>query len=224
MLGRVHETGVGLPANASEALRLYRLAVQRAPYEAYAMAPWLALNWLRARMVLAPLLRLLGPLSGALHMLLPPSPAAPLADGAGGGQPHFHQRVPSVVPAWDTLLIAAMVGVLTLILWRKRQLQQRDAEGGAAPAAGQAASAAAATPQPPGAPTGAPAAVAAAEAVAEPEAAAPEPQPASAAAAAAERRQAQAGHSSASDATVEVGLRQRAHAPKAEDAEPGSRL
>lgn len=215
MLGRAHETGAGLPANASEALRLYALAVGRASLEAYAMAPWLALHWLRARLALAPLLRLLGPLAGALHALLPPPPAAPAADAGAGGQPQFHQRVPSVVPAWDTLLIAAMVGVLTLILWRKRQLQQRGADG-SGPAADQSANAA--QPQP-AVSDAATAAEAAAAHAAQLDATH------SAAMTTAERHQAQAGPSSAADGTVAVGLRQRAPVPKADDAEqPGSRL
>ena len=108
--------------NASEALRLYRQAVQTAPYEAYAMAPFLALQWLRLRLLLAPLLRLLAAASGGPGRA---RAAAVAGRGSSAGSQQWHQRSPGLPAQWDSLLIAAMVGVLTWVLWRKRQLQQR---------------------------------------------------------------------------------------------------
>lgn len=239
MLGRLRELGAGLPADVGEALRLYRLAVERASAEAYAMAPFLALHWLRLRLALAPLLRVLGPVAGALQAWLPAdgtragSPAA--AGGSAIGSQAFQRRAPALPAIWDTLLIAALVGALSWVLWRKRQLQQRGPElDGMQPTAqlraAQPAAAAAAAAQP---------------ASAQPEASAPatperqfRSAAAAAAAAAAERRnspvqqQPLAGLSTASDATVAVGMRQRAAMQKptqqADDAsdgmEPGSRL
>lgn len=132
-LGRMLELGRGLPRNASEAARLYRQAIAAAPREAYALAPFLALQWLRLRVLLAPLLRLAelallagGNVAGSGRIGGRRGPAAP---GAGSGAAHslgqqLVQRSPGL-PQWDTLLIAAMVGALTWVLWRKRKLQQR---------------------------------------------------------------------------------------------------
>lgn len=122
MLARLRERGQGVACDTADAARLYRIAIERAPLEAYAMAPFLALHWLRLRLLLAPLLAPLAPLARALGAVLPAP--APEAAVAGSAQP-FQQRSPALPSQWDTLLIAAMVGVLTWVLWRKHQLQQR---------------------------------------------------------------------------------------------------
>ena len=147
MLGRLRELGLGLPQSIPEALRLYRAAIARAPQEAYAMAPFLALHWLRLRLLLRPLLRpllhLLGPagrmLAGGVQLSLaeqPAAAAAPVAVAAGGAAQQPGHRSPALPAQWDTLLILALVGVLTWVLWRKRQLgQQPTPAAAAAPAA-----------------------------------------------------------------------------------------
>ena len=132
-LGRLREQGLGVDRNVSEAIRLYRQAVHTAPFECYAMAPFFALWWLRVRLLLGPLLRLL---AAHLPIALPPASAADgaarLAAGAalraGDGVPvrQWRQSGPSLpVAHWDTLLIALMAGMLTWVLWRKRQLSQQ---------------------------------------------------------------------------------------------------
>ncbi|KAL4458581.1 hypothetical protein ABPG75_013446 [Micractinium tetrahymenae] len=139
-LGRIRDLGRGLERNASEAARLYRQAMAAAPYQAYAVAPFLALQWLRLHMLLAPLLQL-----GELLLLLLGGPAAgsgggsngrtgAAAPGAAHGQRQQLQRRSPGLPAgaqWDTLLIAAMAGALTWVLWRKRQLQQHTEQAAA---------------------------------------------------------------------------------------------
>lgn len=133
-LGRMRELGLGLGRNASEAARLYRLAITAAPHEAYAVAPFLALQWLRLRLLLAPLLRLGELLLLAVGRVVSTrcgaascSAATPLAARGRGQQLQWLSL--GVLPSaqWDTLLIAAMAGALTWVLWRKRQLQQRTA-------------------------------------------------------------------------------------------------
>ena len=129
---------MGTAANASEAQRLYRQAIATAPYEAYATAPFLALHWLRLRLVLAPALRLLSALLLVCGGGRPVRGAVPPAVQV---QPH---APPGVGVQWDSLLIVAMIGVLTLVLWRRRQLQQRATESPPPAEAPPAAAAAAA--------------------------------------------------------------------------------
>lgn len=131
-MGRLLERGLGVQRNVSEAIRLYTQAVHTAPFEQYSVAPFLALWWLRLRLAAAPLLRL------AATLLAPPPAHARLADGVDarpGGMPaaQWRRRAPAV-GQWDTLLIAAMLGALTWVLWRKRQLREQRATSAHPPA------------------------------------------------------------------------------------------
>lgn len=130
-LGRMHELGRGLERNASEAARLYRLAIAAAPSQAFAAAPSLALHWLRLRLLLAPLLRVAqrlllvwGSFAGAGRGVEAPGTGR---HGAHSYGQQLRQRASGLAPAaqWDSLLIVALVGALTWVLWRRRQLQQR---------------------------------------------------------------------------------------------------
>ncbi|PRW60182.1 Hrd3 like [Chlorella sorokiniana] len=233
MLGRLRELGQGLPQDTSEALRLYRAAIARTPQEAYAMAPFLALHWLRLRLLLRPLLRVLGPagrmLAAGGHMPLaeqPPPAAAAAAVAAGGAAQQPGHRSPSLPAQWDTLLLLALIGVLTWVLWRKRQLGQQPA---AAAAAGEAAVASAA--QPAGADAHLPESASpaasllgqAADTPATPPQESPErpvrPAAAAAAAAAAERRHASM---ASDDAVVTAAVRLRTGAAAAKPEQPGA--
>ncbi len=225
MLGRLRELGLGLPQDIPTALRLYRSAIARAPQEADAMAPFLALHWLRLRLLLRPLLRpllrLLGPagrvLAAGIKLSLAEQPAAAAAAAAvaaGGAAQQPGHRSPALPAQWDTLLILALVGVLTWVLWRKRQLGQQPAADGAVlvppPAAAGAqlsadASPAATTP-------GLPAARHAAETPATPPQEMPERPTRSAAAAAAAAAEQRYASATCSDAVVTAGLRLRAAA------------
>ena len=144
MLGRLHEAGRGVPADAGEAARLYAAAIEAAEDEAHAMAPFLALYTLRLRSLAAPItapcaavLRMLGGTSG--HHA---AEAADAAAAAATQQQQFHYRAPA--PSWDSLLLLALVGALTWVLWRKRQLreqQQAQQQQAQQPAAAVAAAA-----------------------------------------------------------------------------------
>lgn len=128
-MAQLHEQGLGVQRNVTEAIRLYRQAVRTAPFEQYGMAPFLALWWLRTRLLLQPLLR---PLLRLLAACLSSPPLAGSRGRAGlaGGvaaQTHtsagpWRQRYPAV-PQLDTLLIALLAGMLTWVLWRRRQIR-----------------------------------------------------------------------------------------------------
>lgn len=142
MLGRLRELGLGLPQDPPEAMRLYRAAIARAPLEAYAMAPFLALHWLRLRLLLHPLLHpLLRVLAAVVQLSVaeqPPAAQAGVVVAAGGTAQQPGHRSPSLPAQWDTLLLLALVGVLTWVLWRKRQLGQQPAPAAAAATAAPA--------------------------------------------------------------------------------------
>jgi hypothetical protein len=128
-MAQLHEQGLGVQRNVTEAIRLYRQAVRTAPFEQYGMAPFLALWWLRTRLLLQPLLRPLLRLLAACLSSPPLAGSRGRAGLAGGVAAQtdtsagpWRQRYPAV-PQLDTLLIALLAGMLTWVLWRRRQIR-----------------------------------------------------------------------------------------------------
>lgn len=134
-LAYMHQAGLGVPRDLEAARRLYQEAVDKAEAEEQALAPWLALQWLRLRLAVAAaegwwlgLLAVMGWGPG-----LDPSRSGGAAGAGGslagavlaGGRAGALRQVAEAAKGWDGVAVALLTCALTWVLWRKRQVRQR---------------------------------------------------------------------------------------------------
>lgn len=152
--------------NLSLARELYARAVDKAPTEQQALAPWLALQWLRVCLAASAVDGWLGPLAlarlAAGWRAVVPRAAWEAAAAAAGGEGKAAglwagsgtgplQRVAAAASGWDALVMALLVCALTWVLWRKRQVR-RGRQQPTGSAAQQGGGSAPGSPQQPSAP------------------------------------------------------------------------